>query len=182
MENIFRKESHANFTWEKLGDIAKGRPNLGEDVPVKVYRVFEYAMYDVLCHRLGQDEANEIIRSAGYHAGKEFAKHVLDIQLSMEEFLADTAKKLLLLKIGVLRIEKMDRTTGSFVLTVAEDLDCSGLPVTGEVVCNYDEGFLQGIFETYTQKHYEVREIDCWASGDKVCRFSGRIQKDAQER
>jgi predicted hydrocarbon binding protein len=59
------------------------------------------------------------------------------------------------------------------VLTVGQDLDCSGLPMTNETVCFYDEGFIAGILETYTGKKYDVREIDCWANGDRVCRFQG---------
>jgi predicted hydrocarbon binding protein len=62
------------------------------------------------------------------------------------------------------------------VLTVGQDLDCSGLPVTNETVCNYDEGFIAGILEAYTGKKYEVREVDCWANGDRVCRFNGIFQ------
>jgi hypothetical protein len=58
-----------------------------------------------------------------------------------------------------------------FTLTVAEDLDCSGLPFTDEVVCHYDEGFIAGVLEAYTGKPFEAKEIDCWASGDRVCRF-----------
>jgi predicted hydrocarbon binding protein len=58
-----------------------------------------------------------------------------------------------------------------FTLTVAEDLDCSGLPFTDEVVCQYDEGFIAGILEAYTGKRFFAKEIDCWASGDRVCRF-----------
>jgi predicted hydrocarbon binding protein len=65
----------------------------------------------------------------------------------------------------------------TFVITVEEDLDCSGLPVSGEVVCNYDEGFLAGIAEAYNQKTFLVREVDCWASGDRVCRFEGKPVK-----
>ena len=34
-----------------------------------------------------------------------------------------------------------------FTLTVAEDLDCSGLPDLGHVVCTYDEGFISGLFK-----------------------------------
>ena len=59
-----------------------------------------------------------------------------------------------------------------FTLTVSEDLDCSGLPVTGETVCVYDEGFIAGILEAYTNRPFEVREIDCWSTGDRTCRFS----------
>ena len=55
---------------------------------------------------------------------------------------------------------------------MGEDLDCSGLPITGEVVCNYDEGFIAGILHVYTGQVYDVREIDCWATGDRTCRFN----------
>ena len=29
------------------------------------------------------------------------------------------------------------------------------------------------ILQAYTGKPYEVREVDCWANGDRVCRFNG---------
>jgi predicted hydrocarbon binding protein len=51
------------------------------------------------------------------------------------------------------------------------------LPATGELVCNYDEGFLAGIMETYSKEKYEVKEIDCWSSGAKTCRFTGKTLK-----
>ena len=65
---------------------------------------------------------------------------------------------------------------GNMVLTVGEDLDCSGIPITDETVCYYDEGFIAGILEVYTGKKYHVREIDCWANGDRVCRFRGTVE------
>lgn len=74
-------------------------------------------------------------------------------------------------KIGILRIEKMDLDEMEFLLTVAEDLDCSGLPLAEEVVCNFDEGFIAGIMKVYTGKEFSVKEIDCWGTGDRVCRF-----------
>ena len=174
MENVFAKDSHANYKRNGLGDIEKGRPNLGPDMPVCVYRMFAYAMYDVLYHEQGKDKADELIRQAGNCAGTEFAVHVLDLKLDFEHFLAELAAQLLTLKIGVLRVERMQRDMSFFVVTLGEDLDCSGFPITGEVVCHYDEGFLQGIFESYTGKHYEIRETDCWATGNHVCRFVGR--------
>lgn len=51
------------------------------------------------------------------------------------------------------------------------------LPVLGETVCNYDEGFLSGILSVYTGKPYAAIEIDCWATGDRVCRFRAEIVK-----
>ena len=50
-------------------------------------------------------------------------------------------------------------------------------PVLGETVCNYDEGFLSGILSTYTGKEYNAVEVDCWATGDRVCRFHVNVQE-----
>ncbi|MDO5418424.1 MAG: 4-vinyl reductase [Lachnospiraceae bacterium] len=159
------------FTWEKLGDIKEGRGDLGDLVPVSVYRLLEYSMNHVLAQEYGEEQANELFRKAGYLAGREFAHHVLELDAPLNHFVSQLQQVLKDLKIGILRIECMDEEDGSIVLTVAQDLDCSGLPPTNEVVCNYDEGFLSGVLESYTKKPYQVREIDCWASGDRVCRF-----------
>jgi predicted hydrocarbon binding protein len=72
-------------------------------------------------------------------------------------------------------MEAFDPDTGNMVLTVGQDLDCSGLPITNETVCNYDEGFIAGILNAYTGKNYKVSEIDCWANGDRVCRFNSTV-------
>ena len=71
----------------------------------------------------------------------------------------------------------MDPETGRLVLTVAEDADCSGMPLLGDTVCNYDEGFLAGVLTTYTGKKYTAKEIDCWATGDRLCRFRAEIKE-----
>lgn len=177
MANIFMDGSHHVFSWEKLGNIKEGRGDLGEDVPVVVYRLLEYCMNHVLAEEFGVDEANELFRKAGYLAGSEFAKNVLNLNLELDAFVAHLQKTLKDLRIGILRIESMEEESGTIILTVAQDLDCSGLPPTNEVVCNYDEGFLSGILEAYTKKPYFVREIDCWASGDRVCRFRCAAEK-----
>jgi len=169
MGNIFMNESHHIFSWEKLGNIQEGRGDLGEEVPVLVYRLMEYCMNDVLAKEYGEERADDLFRKAGYLAGSEFAKNVLDLSLDWDAFIAQAQQVLKDLKIGILRIEKVEGNT--ITLTVAQDLDCSGLPPTNEVVCYYDEGFLSGVFEAYTHTPYVVREIDCWASGDRVCRF-----------
>ena len=178
MSNIFlRNVTHNAFTWDSLGDIKEGRGDLGEDMPVLVYRLMQYTMLDVLSKDHGSDQANEYFRRAGFLAGMEFAKNTLDLKTDLDAFLANLQNMLQTMKIGILRMEAFDRATGDFVLTVGQDLDCSGLPVTNENVCMYDEGFIAGILETFTGKKYDVREVDCWASGDRVCRFQGSVMK-----
>jgi len=176
MENIFAaKETHNEFKWENLGDIKEGRGDLGEEMPVIVYRLMQYTMLDVLSKEYGSEKANDYFRDAGFLAGKEFARNTLDLTLDFDAFIANLQNVIQTLKIGILRLEEFDTETGSMVLTVAQDLDCSGLPITNENVCIYDEGFIAGILEAYTGKKYDVREVDCWASGDRVCRFKGYV-------
>ena len=173
MDNIFKSTEKKNFYWGNLGDIRTGRGDLGEDMPVVIYRLMQYTLLDVLSEQFGMDKANDFFRDAGHLAGIEFTKHLLNTDLEFEVFLSHLQETMKLLKIGILRMELFDPETGDIVLTVGEDLDCSGLPVTNENVCVYDEGFIAGILEVYTGKKYDVREVDCWASGDRVCRFKG---------
>jgi uncharacterized protein len=159
------------FDWSDLGDITEGRPNLGPDCPVLVYRLFELTLRDAMTRRYGAAEAADVLKEAGEIAGTAFCRNVLDRSLELDDFLADLQRRLRELDIGRLRVERADPSTAEFMLTVAEDLDCSGLPVTDETVCDYDEGFIAGVMSTYFGREFVAREIDCWASGGRICRF-----------
>jgi predicted hydrocarbon binding protein len=180
-ETMFNEERKKyNFSWQNIGDIKEGRPNLGSQVPVLAYRLMQYTLRDVLIVRLGVKAANSILVEAGHHAGVQFCENLLDRDAGLNEFIAQLQYVLKEQAIGILRIESIDLANMHFTLTVAEDLDCSGLPCTEEVVCQYDEGFIAGILEAYTGKPFRAKEIDCWASGDRVCRFDVRpVHADA---
>jgi uncharacterized protein len=174
---MFKEErSNHQFQWKDLGDIELGRPNLGPTTLVAVYRLMQYTMRDALIARFDVATANEVLIQAGKLAGSEFCKNVLNTNLEFNEFVADLQEKLRSLSIGVLRIEKADLEKMHFQLTVEEDLDCSGLPLCGETVCHYDEGFIAGILNTFTGMEFHVEEVDCWASGDRTCRFTVRLK------
>ena len=32
-------------------------------------------------------------------------------------------------------------------------------------------GFIAGLLESFTGKAFRVKEIDCWCTGDRTCRF-----------
>jgi len=178
MENIFQTSSTIHkFSWANLGDVKEGREDLGEDMPVVVYRLMQFTMLDILSKEFGDDEANALFRRAGFLAGSEFAKNLLDLTVDLNTFLSQLTKTLADFKIGILRMEALDAETGKLVLTVGQDLDCSGLPITDETVCNYDEGFIAGLLNAYTGVIYDVQEIDCWSSGDRVCRFNATPTK-----
>lgn len=158
------------FDLEAMSNLHEGRATLGENMPVSVYRLFEYSMRQTLETALGEDIAIRLFRGAGKVAGLEFCRKMLDTTLPVNRFLTQLKDILREMRIGILRIESMDKDN-AMLITMSEDLDCSGLPVIGKTVCNYDEGFLEGILEAYTGQGYCVIEIDCWAKGDRVCRF-----------
>jgi hypothetical protein len=159
------------FMWASLGDIDAGRPNLGLQAPVAMYRLLQFSVRQAITSAHGAEAASKLIAEAGRLAGGEFCRRVLDRGLAPGPFLADVQKRMREWGIGLLRIEQVDFERLELVLTVAEDLDCSGLPVTGETVCDFDEGFIAGIFHEYTGRDFTAREVDCWASGERVCRF-----------
>lgn len=75
------------------------------------------------------------------------------------------------LGIGIVRFESMNLEQGLFILTVYEDLDCSGLSKVGYGACTYDEGLISGLLESFAGSAYKVTEVDCWGAGDRTCRI-----------
>ncbi|MDR0870533.1 MAG: hypothetical protein LBN39_07035, partial [Planctomycetaceae bacterium] len=60
------------FSWDIIGDIKAGRPNLGQDVNIVLYRLMQYTLRDVIESRLGTEQCDEIYYEAGFLAGKYF--------------------------------------------------------------------------------------------------------------
>lgn len=144
---------------------------MGTKADVMVYRLFQFSLRNVLEDHFGIERTTELLREAGKLAGKEFAAGQLDRGKPLFDYIADLQRKLAELKVGILRMEKVDVDRLEFVLTVSEDLDCSGLPILGRPVCNFDEGFIAGILAHYAGRKFEAQEVDCWATGAKTCRF-----------
>lgn len=164
-----RKESA--FEWTMLGQIDLGRPNLGFKTDVAVYRLMQFTLRDVLIKLHGVEAADKVFYAAGETAGRHFYENLITQRASFGDFVAELQQVLKDRGIGILRVDKGDIEKLTFTLTVAEDLDCSGLPACGEQICTYDEGFISGLLSAHTGKRFVVKEVDCWCSGDRVCRF-----------
>lgn len=165
------------FSWNLLGDIALGRPNLGPNTRLEVYRLMQFTFRDVMERHFGTEKTNEIFYEAGKLAGVEFYKNVFSNIKDLNDFIKKLQETLRDMRIGILRIEEADMEKGSFVLTVSEDLDCSGLPELGYEICTYDEGFIAGLLESFTGSAFKVKEVDCWCTGDRTCRFTAEVIK-----
>jgi hypothetical protein len=170
---MFKEErDECQFQWSMLGDIKEGRPNLGPMVHVAVYRLMQFTLRDVLIRDLGVEKTDQIFFEAGKEAGKAYCDNILTEKKDLNGLFADLQRTMKELGIGIFRVESADYEKGSFVVTVAEDLDCSGIPVCSEEICIYDEGFIAGLLLAYSGKDFNVKEVDCWGSGGRVCRFT----------
>lgn len=164
-----------SFSWKLLGDITIGRPNLGNTTRLEVYRLMQFTLRDVLAKQFGVETTDQIFFQAGHLAGQQFFEHFIGKVNNLDEFVRKLTEALVEMGIGILRIEQADMTVGKLTMTVSEDLDCSGLPEMDEEICVYDEGFIAGLLESYTGKSFTVKEIDCWCTGDRTCRFQAEM-------
>ena len=164
------------FKWEAVsGEMGVARPQLGGTTRVEIYRLFQFTLRDILERRYGHVEADNIFREAGHIAGMEFFTHYCSEATDVGSLARLVQDKFVELGVGIFRVEQVNLATLNFVMTVDEDLDCSGLPDTNEQICVYDEGFIAGILEAYSGKSFEVKEIDCWCSGSRTCRFTAKL-------
>ena len=163
------------FSWALIGDISQARPNLGPTLRIEVYRLMQFCFRDVLEARYGSAEVDRIFYEAGVLAGREFYVNAVEPKPdSFNQLVQKLQTMLVSLGIGILRVEEASLDTLNFTLTVSEDLDCSGLPELGYEICIYDEGFLAGILEAYSGKPFTVKEVDCWCTSERTCRFEAK--------
>jgi len=64
-ENIFLADSKPLDLADYLQGTPSGRSNLGDEVPVLVYRFWEYSLRDALVQRWGREEQTTAIPLAG---------------------------------------------------------------------------------------------------------------------
>ena len=164
------------FQWnDTIGaDMQEARPNLGPSTRIEVYRLFQFTLRDVLEQHYGAEMTDTLFREAGVMAGKNFYEKFLNSCKDISSLVTGLENAFVQMGIGIFRIESADTGRQHFVFTLDEDLDCSGLPDTMDVICVYDEGFIQGVLESFSGNGFDVREIDCWCTGSRTCRFEAK--------
>jgi predicted hydrocarbon binding protein len=171
------KNRKYKFDWDNTvgADIDLSRPNLGPGTRIEVYRLFQFTLRDILEQRYGTEITDILFREAGVIAGKAFFKRFLSDAKNVSDLIPKIQVIFNAFGMGIFRVESSAEDNSHFIFTVDEDLDCSGLPDTSDVICVYDEGFIKGILEAFSKQNFDVREIDCWCSGSRTCRFEAKI-------
>ena len=80
-ENVFMTGGKVLTLEDYLQYDAGSRGNLGEELPVMVYRLLEYSLKEELIGQFGKEKQIEIFRNAGRKAGEYFAKKMLNLDL-----------------------------------------------------------------------------------------------------
>jgi uncharacterized protein len=168
-------ERRYRFSWDLIGDLKLGRPNLGPFTRVEVYRLMQFTFRDAMEQEFGAEATDRIFYQAGELAGTAFYREYLGHLEDLHEFIKSLQQMFKDLGVGILRMEKVDMEHGSLILTVSEDLDCSGLPDLHYEICKYDEGFIAGLLESFSGHTFRVKEVDCWCTGDRTCRFTAEL-------
>ena len=159
------------FRWDFVGNLQLGRPDLGPLSRVECYRLLQFSLRDVLEKHFGAQTTESLFHEAGFLAGGEFFQHVVGSCATISEFFEKTRAAMESLRMGILRMESSDMQTKQFVLTVGEDLSCSGLPDVSREICFYEEGFLAGLFTAFMGEPFVAHEKECWCNGSRFCRF-----------
>ena len=168
---------HDGFKWKDLGDIEAGRPTLGKMTSVLMYRLMQFTLRDTINRELGVEKGNQIMYEAGESAGQALYQNLLSDAEDLNDLVTKLTNLLKDQNIGLFKVEKADTEKNEFILAVSEDLDCSGLPDTGEIKCTFDEGLIAGILKGFLGKEVIVKEVDCWGTGDNTCRFEAKVKE-----
>ena len=106
-------ERKYKFSWNLLGNLDIGRPNLGPYTRVEVYRLMQFTFRDVLEKKFGTEVADELFFGAGKLAGESFYDQYLAETKSFNELAKVLQDSFEEMKIGVLRIKHHRGPAGS---------------------------------------------------------------------
>ncbi len=151
------------------------RPQLGEDIPILIFRAFRIFTEMYLEDLVGNRGTLTLLQNAGRQLGKEVGQMLRDDSLEaylskVENFVRDN-------KIGLLVPERVEKD--HMLMRLDECITCSGMPNIGKRICHFEAGFVAGIVETFTGKRVRVQETKCNANGEGTCEVKVELNNHA---
>jgi uncharacterized protein len=141
------------YTLQEIKSIA--RPNLGEDVPLSLFRILRIIGMRSL---LGESSGQTL-----YVMGKSVG-NMLDAT-TLEEF----KKTIEELRIGIPEIEIID--DDHLIVKLYECITCAGFAFTGEMFCDMESGIIAGLLERVYAKKAKSTQTKSWSVGYNYCEF-----------
>lgn len=152
------------------------RQQLQEDISAYIQRYISsendpFEFFRLIFHTLrisllsqGVD-IDPILREAGLKVGEALYEKVKDPDLNT--FLGNIANFWQTHSLGNVEVKTLNPLT----ISVQDCFECSGLPYLGRPACAFDSGILESLFTLYNKEEAKVKETECYALGDKACRF-----------
>ena len=110
-------------------------------------------------------DIDPILHEAGLKVGEALYEKVKDPD--MDTFLGNIANFWETHSLGSVEVKDFKPLT----ISVQDCFECSGLPYLGRPACAFDSGILESLFSLYNEEEAKVKETECYALGDKACRF-----------
>lgn len=157
MEKQFIKqiERHSDFSYGRMGNMAAGRPTLGNSAPVLMTRLMQRTMAEMLARRFGTGPARRLYYQSGRLAGQEIAFSDLPLQESPPDFWAALCEWFTCSKTANLRQEEDQKET--VALQMQNGPDCGGEQTEDIAMRHFFAGLFAGIAETYFGTPYRCR-------------------------
>ncbi len=144
------------------------RPQLGEDIPILIFRAFRLYSGEYLKEIVGDKGASMLFLNAGRQLGLSLARNLLDEDVNrFLEKVSDFAKEE---KLGILVVEDLNKEKA--VLRLDECITCSGMPNIGMRICHFETGIVAGLFEAFLGKRVKATETKCNAMGEGTCQVT----------
>lgn len=113
---------------------------------------------------------NPVLKSTGRQIGTEVAETMKSD--SLEDLINEIGKFWRDHRLGKMRTQVKEKDATLFI----EDCyNCSDMPNVEKPLCSLDEGMLEGILEGRLGVKADAKEIECWGTGAKHCRFKVTI-------
>ena len=141
------------------------RPELGEEIPILIFRAFRVFSGEYLRDVIGERGAIVLLQNAGRELGKSLGEKLRSE--SVESYLENVGAFMKENKIGILIPESVEKDSG--VLKIDECITCSGMPNVGMRICHFEAGLVAGLFESFLSKKVKATETKCNAMGEGVC-------------
>ncbi len=141
------------------------RPELGDTVPLSVFRIFRQFSAQYSIEILGEKGVKTTFTYAGRMLGLDIGKELYAEDLN--EYLSGVKKYVYKAKIGILNLVESDDE--KMVFQLEECITCAGMPNMGVSICHFEVGMVAGIVEFYLKKKVSASETKCNVNGDECC-------------
>ena len=147
------------------------RPELGETIPLSVFRIFRQFSAQYSIEILGEKGVQTTFSYAGRMLGLDIGKQLYTEDL--DEYIARVKKYVYDAKIGILKLVESD--SDKMVFQLEECITCAGMPNLGMNICYFEVGLVAGIVETYLKKKVSAFETKCNVNGDNCCEVTVQL-------